>query len=116
MNNEVFDQAERGTRAIQAKQTFGAEVLKCEGAWLVPQEGGQIMSKGGTKDVGDEYCGLMCCEKESRFSEAESKTSRWRQRGAQQRGGRGASVSRLSFITFLSFDLCRCFICSRVSA
>lgn len=50
MNNEVFDQAERGTRAIQAKQTFGAEVLKCEGAWLVLQEGGQICLKPGARE------------------------------------------------------------------
>jgi hypothetical protein len=56
------------------------------------------MSKGGTKEVEDKYCGLMCCGKESQFSGAETLRPAGGGRVKLCKGaGRGAFMSRLRF-------------------
>lgn len=62
------------------------------------------MSKGGTEEVEDKYCGLMCCGKESQFSEAETLRSAGGGRVELCKGaGRGASVSRPRFHFILCY-------------
>lgn len=44
--------AERGRKAIQVKQTFGAKVWRCERAWSALSVGGQSReSRGGAKEA-----------------------------------------------------------------
>lgn len=60
----------------------------------------EAMSKGGTEEVEDKYCGLMCCGKESQFSEAETLRSAG---GGRVELCKGAGRGGLSVKTQVSF-------------